>query len=61
MLAVFLRFRNCTLSRDRLLAEVWGYAYYGGTRTVDTHVAKIRRVLGLNIVSVPKIGYRLED
>lgn len=61
LLVMFLRFKNCTLSRDRLLAEVWGYSYYGGTRTVDTHVARIRRMLNLNIVSIPKVGYRLED
>lgn len=61
LLVMFLRLKNCTLTRDRLLNEVWGYSYYGGTRTVDTHVAKIRKLLGLNIVSVPKVGYRLED
>ena len=48
------------LTRERLLSEVWGALYDGGTRTVDVHIAKLRKKTGLNIVSVPKIGYRLE-
>lgn len=63
LLARFLKFKNCTLSRDRLLNEVWGFDFVGGTRTVDIHVAHLRRKLGtsLNIVAVTKLGYRLED
>lgn len=63
LLAWFLKFKNCTLSRDRLLSEVWGFDFAGGTRTVDIHVAHLRKKLGpeLNIVSVMKYGYRLED
>ena len=61
LLVKFIRFKNCTLSRERLLSEVWGYSYFGSTRTVDTHVSRIRRDLNLNIVTVPKCGYRLED
>ncbi len=63
LLAMFLKFKNCTLSRDRLLNEVWGFDFAGGTRTVDIHVAHLRKKLGpeLNIVSVTKLGYRLED
>ena len=33
-------------SRERLLDRVWGLAYPGGTRTVDVHVAQLRRKLG---------------
>ncbi len=63
LLVRFLKFKNCTLSRDRLLSEVWGFDFAGGTRTVDIHVAHLRKKLGpeLNIVSVMKYGYRLED
>lgn len=63
LLAKLLKFKNCTLSRDRLLNEVWGFDFAGGTRTVDIHVAHLRKKLGpeLNIVSVTKLGYRLED
>lgn len=52
--------KNTALSRDRLLNEVWGICYEGGTRTVDVHIAQLRKKTGLSITSVPKIGYRLE-
>jgi DNA-binding response OmpR family regulator len=63
LLVRFLKFKNCTLSRERLLNEVWGFDFAGGTRTVDIHVAHLRKKLGqsLNIVAVTKLGYRLED
>ena len=38
--------RGVVLSRDALLDRVWGYDYPGGTRTVDVHVAQLRRKLG---------------
>ena len=62
LLAMLVRFKNCTLSRDRLLDEIWGTEYLG-VRTVDTHIAMLRKKLGLEsgIVAVRKIGYRLED
>ena len=52
------------LSRDRLLDAVWGWDYPAGTRTVDTRVAELRRVLGDDasdpqyIETVPGQGYR---
>ena len=62
LFAMLVRFKNCTLSRDRLLNEIWGIEYLGA-RTVDTHIAMLRKKLGLEsgIVAVTKIGYRLED
>ena len=60
LLLVFVRNRNVALSRERLLNEVWGLSYEGGTRTVDVHVAQLRKKTRLDIASVPKIGYRLE-
>ena len=33
-------------SRDQLLSEVWGYDYFGGTRTVDVHIRRLRFKLG---------------
>lgn len=60
LLLLLVKNKNVALTRDRLLNEVWGINYEGGTRTVDVHIAQIRRKTGLNIVSVPKIGYRLE-
>ena len=61
LLVKFVQFKNCTLTRDRLLAEIWGTDFAGGTRTVDMRVAQMRKKLDINIVSVPKYGYRLED
>ncbi len=49
-------------SREHLLAEVWGYDYYGGTRTVDVHVRRLRAKLGVEhealIATVRNVGYR---
>ena len=46
LLAYFLTNPNAVLSRDLLLDRVWGVEYPGGTRTVDVHVAQLRRKLG---------------
>lgn len=63
LLVKIVKFKNCTMSRERLLSEIWGVDFAGGTRTVDTHVASLRKKLGLEgvIVTVTRIGYRLED
>ncbi len=48
-------------SREQLLSEVWGYDYYGGTRTVDVHVRRLRAKLGdmeSLIGTVRNVGYR---
>jgi DNA-binding response OmpR family regulator len=49
-------------SREQLLQEVWGYDYYGGTRTVDVHVRRLRAKLGPehehHIGTVRNVGYR---
>lgn len=60
-LVLLAKNKNVALSREKILAEVWGMDYMGETRTVDVHIAQLRRKTGLNILSVPKIGYRLED
>ena len=50
------------LSRESLLAEVWGWADASGTRTVDSHVKSLRRKLGANLVrTVHGVGYALEQ
>ncbi|MDN5791390.1 MAG: response regulator transcription factor [Micrococcales bacterium] len=50
-------------TRAQLLQEVWGYDYYGGTRTVDVHVRRLRAKLGPEhealIGTVRNVGYRL--
>ncbi len=63
LLVKLIKFKNCTFSRDRLLNEIWGFNFMGGTRTVDIHISNLRKKLGLqeHIVTVTKLGYRLED
>lgn len=63
VLVMLLRSKNRTVPRERLLNEIWGPDYFGGPRTVDVHVANIRRKLGstVEINSVSKVGYRLEE
>ena len=50
-------------SRQQLLSDVWGYDYFGGTRTVDVHVRRLRAKLGPEFESVigtvRNVGYRL--
>lgn len=60
LLLLLARNRNIALSREKMLSEVWNISYEGGTRTVDVHIAQLRKKTGLNIVSLPKVGYRLE-
>jgi len=49
-------------SREQLLSKVWGYEYYGGARTVDVHVRRLRAKLGEEraswIITVRSVGYR---
>jgi DNA-binding response OmpR family regulator len=51
-------------SREALLSRVWGYDYYGGARTVDVHVRRVRAKLGTEhagrIKTVRSVGYRFE-
>jgi two-component system alkaline phosphatase synthesis response regulator PhoP len=46
LLAYLIQNRGIVVSRDLLLERVWGFEYAGGTRTVDVHVAQLRRKLG---------------
>ena len=51
-------------SRESLLSAVWGYDYYGGARTVDVHVRRVRAKLGqehaARIKTIRSVGYRFE-
>lgn len=62
LLRVFIQNQNLALSREKLLAMVWGYEYEGESRTVDIHVQRLRQKLGLaeQLVTLPRVGYRLE-
>lgn len=54
LLSFLVRHPGHTFSRDALLQHVWGFDYYGGSRTVDVHVRRIRAKLG------PDLAQRLE-
>jgi DNA-binding response OmpR family regulator len=62
LLEVLITNRNIALSREKLLELAWGYDYFGESRTVDTHIQKLRSKLGWEnrIKTVYKLGYRLE-
>ncbi len=63
VLALFLQNVDIALTRERLLSSVWGYAFQGESRTVDTHVQQVRKKMGLQnrLITIPKLGYRLES
>ena len=62
LLEALIRNRNLALSREKLLSIVWDYDYAGDARTVDVHIQKLRKKLGLDerLKTVYKTGYRLE-
>jgi DNA-binding response OmpR family regulator len=64
LLEHLLRHPGRVLTRDFLLNAVWGYDYYGTTRTVDVHIRRLKQKLPcLNeaILSVKSLGYKLKD
>jgi DNA-binding response OmpR family regulator len=64
LLHLLLRHQGKVVRRERLLHEVWGEDYFGDTRTLDTHVAWLRKKIepaaGVRIAAVRGIGYRLD-
>ena len=62
LLLFLLRHPGRVCTRDELLARVWGHGYFGGTRTVDVHVRRLRaktEAAGELIETVRGVGYRL--
>jgi DNA-binding response OmpR family regulator len=61
LLAELARHAGHVVTRDRLLDRVWGVSFAGGTRTVDVHVAQLRKKLGRPdlIQTVRGVGYRI--
>lgn len=61
LLSFLVQHPNRTFTRDSLLQNVWGFDYYGGSRTVDVHVRRIRAKLGpdlaQNLETVRGVGY----
>ena len=62
LLLMLVRHPNMVFSREQLLQEVWGDWYFGETRTVDNHIAILRKKLNWSekIVTVHRVGYKLE-
>jgi DNA-binding response OmpR family regulator len=64
LLHFFVTHPNHVFSREALLSRVWGYDFYGETRTVDVHVRRVRAKLGIEhagrIRTVRSVGYRFE-
>ena len=62
VLLVLIKHRSLVLSREQLLNLAWGYDFFGQTRTVDVHIAQLRRKLAFSnvrIETVTGVGYKL--
>lgn len=64
LLEELLRNKGRVLTRDTLLNNVWGYDYFGNTRTVDVHIRRLREKIPLlekSIITVKQLGYKLSE
>lgn len=63
LLTYLVENENIALSRDKILNNVWNYDYYGDSRTIDSHIKKIRHKLGKKgkyIKTMRGVGYKFE-
>ncbi|HLF72160.1 MAG TPA: response regulator transcription factor [Dehalococcoidia bacterium] len=66
LLIFFLRNRGRAFTREQLLREVWGYDFYGDSRTVDVHVSWLRQKIEdvpskpVRLITIRGVGYRFE-
>lgn len=63
LLVYLVENENIALSRDKILNNVWNYDYYGDSRTIDSHIKKIRHKLGKKgkyIETIRGVGYKFE-
>ncbi len=63
LLKYLMENENIALSRDKILNTVWNYDYYGDSRTIDSHIKKVRHKLGKkgkHIQTIRGIGYKFE-
>jgi DNA-binding response OmpR family regulator len=66
LMCLFKKHANEVLSRDKILNEIWGINYYGTTRTLDQHIAQLRKKVDINstdqcIQTVHGVGYRYAE
>ena len=63
LLKYLIENENIALSRDKILNNVWNYDYYGDSRTIDSHIKKIRSKLGKKgkyIETIRGVGYKFQ-
>lgn len=62
LLVFFMRNQNITLFREKIYEEIWGSEYPVESRTLDLHIQRLRKKLGLTeeLKTIFKVGYRLE-
>ena len=64
LLRYLMKNQGIVLTREQILEKIWGYEYYGETRTVDVHIRTLRQKLGDSgkwIETVRGVGYRIGD
>ncbi|GLV64459.1 DNA-binding response regulator [Bacillus mycoides] len=62
LIKCFLQHKGMILTRKKLLDIVWGFDYFGEERTVDTHVRRLRKKIGENVIKTHRgLGYSLEE
>ncbi|MBA3363907.1 MAG: winged helix-turn-helix transcriptional regulator, partial [Actinobacteria bacterium] len=67
LLAMLLRSKGRLLTRDHLIAEVWGADYFGDTKTLDVHVKRLRQKIEeephrpTHLLTVRGLGYRFVE
>ncbi|WP_243522493.1 response regulator transcription factor [Bacillus pseudomycoides] len=62
LIKCFLNHKGTILTRKKLLDIVWGFDYFGDERTVDTHVRRVRKKIGEDVIKTHRgLGYSLED
>ena len=64
LLVYFIHNKNTVITRDTLLNHIWGYDFYGDSRTVDTHIKMLRGNLGEYrdlIKTIWGVGYKYEE
>lgn len=63
LLFYMVKNKNIALSREKIITDVWGHDFFGGDRTLDTHIKILRKSLGkynTRIVTLRGVGYRFE-
>ena len=65
LLRILMENQGRVLTRDLLLNKVWGYDYYGESRTIDVHIRNLRKILGGGeedyILTVRGVGYKFKE